>query len=75
MRTTTEKIQWHNGETARVLGNKNEASTEPQADPAGVLGDESDDEAVGGNEAPNDEIAGVLEENEDDTGVSHNGIE
>jgi hypothetical protein len=40
-----------------------------------VLGDDSDDEAVGGNEAPNDEISGVLEKNEKHTGVSHNGIE
>jgi hypothetical protein len=65
----------NNGETKGVLGNGDEAAAEPDADTAGVLGDESHIEAVGANEAPNDEIAGVLDENEEDTGVSHNAIE
>jgi hypothetical protein len=54
---------------------EDKTATDPDTDPAGVFGDESDDAAAGANEAPNDEITGVLEGNKEDTGVSHNRIE
>jgi hypothetical protein len=65
----------NNGETTGVPGDGDETATEPNAEPAGVLGDESQNKELGADEDPTDEIAGVLEENEEDTGVSHNEIE